>query len=335
MVIKEIKDKNLWESFFKGIEKRTFLNSWNWGEFRKIMGDKIWRVAILNDSEEIDSLFLAHRINTRKGDYIFLPHFIFFKSKEGLELSLEKIKDIAKKEKVSFIRIAPIYENESLAEKVIDDFGFKLSPSLVFPTKSWELILRKEEHQILSEMKKEHSRKIRRALKNKDIEIIVSKDRKNIKDFYSLIKETSKRQKFKPFSFSYIEKEFDIFSRDDQVLIFLGFYKKELVAGAFIVFWSKKGFYHHGASLPLKSKISVPHLIQWEAIKEAKKRGCYSYDFWSIAPTDRKNHKWFGLTYFKKGFGGKEINYSKTRDFPLSKKYLITYFFEKMKKGNG
>lgn len=34
-----------------GIEEKTFLQSWNWGEFNKMMRDKIWRLGIYESSK--------------------------------------------------------------------------------------------------------------------------------------------------------------------------------------------------------------------------------------------------------------------------------------------
>ncbi|MFH2104837.1 MAG: peptidoglycan bridge formation glycyltransferase FemA/FemB family protein, partial [Parcubacteria group bacterium] len=56
--------------------------------------------------------------------------------------------------------------------------------------------------------------------------------------------------------------------------------------------------------------LMAPHLLQWEAIKEAKKRDLQYYDFGGIAPADaNKNHPWSGITRFKRGFGGEEQNW--------------------------
>ena len=46
MTIKEITDKNIWEDFLNVVEEKTFLQSWNWGEFQKMMNDRIWRFGI-------------------------------------------------------------------------------------------------------------------------------------------------------------------------------------------------------------------------------------------------------------------------------------------------
>ncbi len=100
-----------------------------------------------------------------------------------------------------------------------------------------------------------------------------------------------------------------------------------------VIFWSGIGFYHQAASLSKYAKFSIPYLLQWEAIKEAKKRGCKLYDFWGFTdPEKEPKHPWAGPTLFKMGFGGYKKEYVKTQDFPLSKKYWLTYIFEKLRK---
>ncbi len=123
------------------------------------------------------------------------------------------------------------------------------------------------------------------------------------------------------------------FQKDNQVRLFFGKYKGETVASAFVLFWSNIGFYHHAALLPQYHKTPVSYLLLWEAIKEAKKRGCFLFDFWGfVDPKKQTNHPWTGPTLFKMGFGGRPYEYVKTQDFPLSKKYWLTCFFEKIRK---
>jgi lipid II:glycine glycyltransferase (peptidoglycan interpeptide bridge formation enzyme) len=49
------------------------------------------------------------------------------------------------------------------------------------------------------------------------------------------------------------------------------------------------------------------YLMQWEAIRAAKKEGYKIYDLGAIAPSEEK-HKWKGLRDFKVKFGGKQVN---------------------------
>ena len=129
------------------------------------------------------------------------------------------------------------------------------------------------------------------------------------------------------------EKEVAAFAQDNQVAMFFGSYKGELIATCLVIFWSGIGFYHQAASLPQHAKLSVPYLLQWNAILEAKKRGCKLYDFWGyVDPKKYPKHPWAGPTLFKMGFGGKPRLYAQTRDLPLDKKYWATYIFETMRR---
>ncbi len=333
MIIKDFKNGREWDSFFVNFNRKTFLSSWVWGEFRKEIGDKIYRKGVW-DENELVALFCIFKIRARKGDFLLAAHSPVIKKKtEKILLEIiGEIKRVAKEEKVSFVRIAPLWSEVSSENETLKKEGFRVSPSSVFPEKSWELLLDKTEDILLSEMRKNTRYMIKKAEKSGNFEILKSKKLEDLEKFYKIYKETSLRQKFKPFSFEYIKKEFDIFSEKDEIALFLAKSNNKYVAGAIIIFWQGVGFYHHGASTDQKSVLSASYLIQWEAIKEAKRRNCQRYNFWVISPNKNPKHRWAGLTFFKKGFGGEEISYSKTRDLPLSVKYWLTYLFEKIKR---
>lgn len=179
---------------------------------------------------------------------------------------------------------------------------------------------------------------IRQAQKNKDIEVIQSQKVEDIKKFNDLYRETVDRQQFAPFSLNFLKNEFSAFNKDAEITIFLGKYKKEIISSGIFIFWQGIGFYHQGASSLKYPKIPVSYLLQWEAIREAKRRGCKKYNFWGIAPLtsdfklQKPNHPWAGLTLFKIGFGGYEKDYVNTQDLPISFKYWLTYIFETVRK---
>ena len=68
--------------------------------------------------------------------------------------------------------------------------------------------------------------------------------------------------------------------------------------------------------------------MQWNAIQEAKKRGKSHYNFWGVEPTGNPKHPWFGLSLFKKGFGGNLRQFTGANDIPLKRRYHITRTFE-------
>ena len=51
-----------------------------------------------------------------------------------------------------------------------------------------------------------------------------------------------------------------------------------------------------------------------------------------ITTSEDKNHPWYGFTQYKKSFGGFEVDYSGTWDFPLNKRKYSLY--KKIRKAN-
>jgi lipid II:glycine glycyltransferase (peptidoglycan interpeptide bridge formation enzyme) len=198
---------------------------------------------------------------------------------------------------------------------------------------TWKLDISFPESALFRNMRKTTRYIIRQAEKNPDIAIEKSMNGKDLEIFQKLNREVAIRQQFVPFSDNYIKNEFEVFSKDNQVLLLFGKYKDEIVAGALVIFWQGSGYYHQAASLSKYAKLSIPYLLQWEAIRESQKRECKFYDFWGyVDPKANPSHPWAGPTLFKMGYGGHPHEYVLTQDFLLSPFYWLTYFFEKLRK---
>lgn len=325
--------KQIWEDFVSSCEEKSFLQSWNWGEFQKMMGNKIWKFGIYNN--ELESVALVVKNVARRGTFLLVPHGPIVKSdnykKEVLKLLVDKLKEISKEEKASFIRIAPIWQRSKENIDIFKDLGFINSAMLIHLEATWQLDITKPEEELLKDMRKTTRYLIRQAEKNKDIKITLSKDLRDIGTLSDIHNKVSMRQKFVPFSYTFLKNEFLAFKDDDKISIFSAKYKGETIGSALIVFDAKKGFYHHSAVLAEYMKLPAMYLLLWEAIKEAKKRGCSVFDFWGYVDPKSK-HPWAGPTLFKMGFGGEKQEFVKNMDLPIAKTYWLTYIFEKLRK---
>ncbi|MBI1971488.1 MAG: peptidoglycan bridge formation glycyltransferase FemA/FemB family protein [Candidatus Wildermuthbacteria bacterium] len=338
MEIREITNKNVWEEFLDGCAEKTFLQSWNWGEFQKRMGGRVWRLGVF-DKKQLIAVAFTVKVAARRGTFLLVPHgpvtpYAIPNGKhEVLEALLAKLREIAKEERATFIRINPIWERNTEDTETFSRFGFRKAPIQMHPEASWKLDLIPSEHDLLSGMRKTTRYLVNKVSERSGIHLIQSSESSDVELFSQMHQEVSQRQRFVPFSFEYLKNEFEVFADDSEAVLFFGNYEGKIVAASFVVFWSKIGFYHHAASLHEYSKLSIPYLLQWEAIKEAKRRGCVLYDFWGyVNPHTQNLHPWAGPTLFKMGFGGRAYEYIKTQDFPLSWKYWPTFFFEKMRK---
>jgi len=348
MELREIQDKKIWEDFLSECKEKTFLDSWNWAEFNKTMGRKTWKFGVYENNTLV-AVFNVSMIGAKRSRFLFVPHGpvmnLKFKNQNSkvIETMLGKLKELSLQEKIDFIRISPIQESSKENSDIYKKLGFRLAPIHMHPEVTWELDISLSESDILKNMRKTTRYLIRQAEKNKDIEIIKSENLDDLKYFDYVYKETGKRQKFVVYKEEYIRNEFLAFIKDKEICLFLGKYKGEVAVGALFVFWQNACYYHHSGSLPEFNKFPVSYLLQWEAIKEAKKRGCNIYNFWGIAPdiiqdidAKKSKHPWAGLSLFKMGFGGYRKDYVATQDYVISAKYWLNYLIEiarKIKRG--
>lgn len=337
--IKEIKNKHIWEDFFLACREKTFLQSWNWGKFNQNMGRKIWHFG-LYDKNRLVSTALVIKIKAKRGTFLLIQHGPsiiedkFLNKKDILQALLNNLKEIGRKEKCSFIRISFLWQKNEENQKIINELGFRQAPMHANAYEStWKLDISPAEEKLLNNMRKSTRYLIRRALKNNDLQVLLSRSTEDIKLYDKFNKEVARYQKFVPFSRQFVKNEFESFLEDDQILLLFARYKDKLVSSALIIFWSNIAFYHQAALSPSCRKLPAAYLVQWQAIKEAKKRNCFLYDFWGyIDPEKDPDHPWAGPSLFKTGFGGQAYYYLKTQDFPLSKKYYFNFIIEKIRK---
>ncbi len=336
MEIREINNKEDWENFLAGCIEKTFLDSWSWGEFNEKMGRKSWRFGVWNEGKII-ACALVSKIGAKRGTFLFVAHapvtiegLQIKDKKEIVELILLRLKELALQEKAGFIRISPIWQRTAENIKIFKDLKFRDAPIHMHPETAWELGISKAEEEILSGMRKTTRYLVRQAEKNLDISVTISRTKADLEDFNRVYEETGKRQHFVIYNKKYIENEFDTFLKNNEALLFLGKYKGETAVVAMFIFWQGACYYHHSGSLPKFNKFPVSYLLQWEAIKEAKQRGCLIYNFWGIAP--KPSHPWARLSLFKTGFGGYPREYVAAQDYIISQKYWINYLIEKARK---
>lgn len=338
-MIKELNNKIEWEGFLDKCGNKSFLSSWQWGEFWIGQGNKIKRLGMVENSMLIAAV-LAVKIKARRGTYILVQHGpnISREALSELPKILEEfifaLKGWAKDEGAAFIRIAPLLEGNTGNENVFKDLGFRMAPMHANAYEAtWKLDITSSEDELMKSMRKTTRYLVRQAQKNPDITIEKSDNPEDIKIYKELNEAVAKRQKFVAFKADYIKREFDTFASDRQAVWFIGRYKGKPAAASLIVFWSGIGFYHQAASLGEFSKYSIPYLLQWEAIREAKRRGCEVYDFWGFTdPKANPNHPWAGPTLFKMGFGGQAHKYVKTQDLPVSWRYWPVFILETVRK---
>jgi len=224
---------------------------------------------------------------------------IFLKNIWGIKIAkIQRTKEISnwqdifkilKKEKVFSLRYEPLAGDKPAG------FGFSTWPLL--GTKTLRVNLRPKENEILALFKKDCRYNLRR-FKEADLQRCKVND---FDVFYKIWrKEASRKSLWIPGRKEY-ENLLKSFGENIFCITF------ENLAGAVVVMQEKTAFYYYSASLPAGKALQLPYLIIWEAMRQAKERGCVVWDFEGIYDSRWPNKGWLGFSHFKKSFGGQEI----------------------------
>lgn len=331
--VAEITDKNTWEKFLLSYPDANFLQSWNWGEFQQNLGKTIRRVGFYDDKKLV-GLMLCIVEPAKRATYLTVPGgpLISWDDLKQVKIFRQTVEQTAKKENCSFTRVRPqILENEKNS-KLFTSLGFKLAPMHLHAELTRQIDLTKSENQIFSDMRKNTRHEIKQAMKL-NIKVVTSRKVSDIDGFNALQAETAKRQNFVAFDKKFLKEQFATFVKDNQVLLYTAFLGKKKLAQAFTIFYGNEAAYHYGASTEEGRKYPGGYLIQWEAIREAKKRGLKKYNLWGVAPEGEINHRFYGVSIFKRGFGGEDVEYLHARDLiinPLA--YKLNWLIESARK---
>ncbi len=318
ITVEEIKEKVEWEKFMSYHPESNFLHSFNWGEFHQNLGKIVKRVGFFENSKLV-GIMLCVVERAKRATYLTIPGgpLIDWDNLDQVNTFKQTIEKIAREENCSFVRVrAQILENEKNS-KLFEKLGFKVAPMHLHAELTRQLNLEKSEEELLAEMRKTTRYEIKQATKL-EISIVTSTDIKDVDEFYNLQKETAQRQKFVEFDKKYLTEQFSVFAKDNQVLLYTAYLGNLKLAQAFIIFYGKEADYHYGASTLEGRKYPGAYLIQWEAIKEAKKRGITRYNLWGVAPEEETNHRFWGVSVFKRGFGGEDVEYLHARDLIIN-----------------
>jgi lipid II:glycine glycyltransferase (peptidoglycan interpeptide bridge formation enzyme) len=330
--IKQISSKDKWEDFVLANNPKSFLQSWNWGETNVMTGNKIHRLGFYENTR-LKGVCLAIEQDAKRGRHLIVPGgpIIDWGDLELVETFTESIKRVALERNAWFVRVRPELLDSQENKKLLVDNGFVSAPMHLYAENTWVLDIDKSEDEILYGMRKNTRYSVRKSAKH-DLEGEVTDDVRSADILYDLQKQTVERHKFVGFPKELFEAQLATFGKDDQAEMFLCKRDDKYIVAAIIIYYAGTAYYHHSASAEAARDLYASYFLQWNIIKRAKERGLKHYNFWGIAPKDAKKHRFSGVTIFKKGFGGKRLDWLHAHDLPVSFKYISTFVFENMRK---
>jgi lipid II:glycine glycyltransferase (peptidoglycan interpeptide bridge formation enzyme) len=325
--VRTVEQTDIWDAFVKKQPYTLFVQSSRYGDFYRAMGERAWIFGIF-EGDELVGGSLAVSTHAKRGSFLYLPYGPIHPTPEFFSF----LREFARGEGLHFIRISPFLDDTDEHRILFRNAGFRNAPIHALAENTWLLSVRPEEDALLAAMKKNHRNLVHRC-EREGVRVSFSSDPSALRRFNDMHDATAARHGFHRFSKGYIEKEFHAFAPDNAVIAEAHLPDGTLDAAAIIMVYGSMACYRHGASYGRERKLPTSYMLQWEVIREVKRRGFHWYNFWGIAAENAKpSHPFYGLSHFKRGFGGVPKPLLPCQDLPLSSRYWVNWAVETLRR---
>lgn len=209
-----------------------------------------------------------------------------------------------------FLKVEPdAWEEDFDQQALLEDYGFQQSAHVLQPLRTAVIDIAGEEDQILARMKQKTRYNIRLAGRKE----VVVHPTGDLGAFSALMDITGERDAFGVHSPAYYRRVYELFHPLGMCELLIASYQDQPLAGIMVFASGNRSWYLYGASNNLERNRMPAYLVQWEAIRWAREKGCTSYDLWGVPDADpdaleaefmqRSDGLW-GVYRFKRGFGG-------------------------------
>ncbi|WKZ31351.1 MAG: peptidoglycan bridge formation glycyltransferase FemA/FemB family protein [Candidatus Dojkabacteria bacterium] len=323
----------LWDEFVLRHKEATFLNSWTWSQFEKTLGHQFLNYGVY-DNDQLVGVLPISVLKAKRGAYLHLRHspILDWSNEVVVKETMEFLRGLAKEHKALFVRMSPLLSLSEANNQLLKKHG--LVPSLTHnfdAENTLKIDITKSEEELLMEMRKNTRYSIRQAQKQGVI-VEIYDDLQHFDLFWEIFIDGVKRNHWVAFSKEYVKTELEVFLKQDQARLFISYLDGKAISAAIFIFFNGKVAYHHSGSLSEYRNVPSTYLLIWEVIRYAKSRDFKLCDLWGVSPADQPNHPWYGLSLFKRGFGGFQVDMVHAHDLIVSPLAHLTRYYEMYEK---
>jgi peptidoglycan pentaglycine glycine transferase (the first glycine) len=346
-------ESKLWNSLISNLPNPHFLQTYEWGQVKAKYGwtplyavwdaDGKWKVEnhpnrLPMFSSPVAAALILKRQILRNG---FAARLSILYSPKGPLLDwvneslrdrvLDDLQNFAKREGAIFLKMDPDIvlgtgipqsENDIMdysGQSVLSDLkgrGWKYSSDQIQFKNTVLIDLNPSEEQLLARMKQKTRYNIRLAEK-KGVNLRIG-TQADFGMLYRMYAETSVRDRFVIRDEAYYKTVWQTFMANPQfprAEPLIAEVDNEPVAAIFVFYFAGRAYYVYGMSRNAHREKMPTYLLQWEAIKRAKAKGCTVYDLWGAPDVFDESDPMWGVYRFKEGLGGKVVRTLGAWDF--------------------
>jgi lipid II:glycine glycyltransferase (peptidoglycan interpeptide bridge formation enzyme) len=345
-------ENKTWNTLISKLPNPHFLQTYEWGQVKARYGwaplyaiwnaDGRWKVE--NDPNQLSTVnspvaaaLILKRQIIRNGfaarlSILYAPKgpLMDWSNKALRHRVLNDLQALAKKQGAIFLKMDPDIVLGTGAPQSEDDFidndgqavtselkgrGWGYSSDQIQFKNTVLVDLTSTEGEILARMKQKTRYNIRLAGKKGVVLRIGTQE-----DFgmlYKMYAETSVRDGFVIRDEGYYQMVWKLFmgSQEPTCEPLIAEVDGEPVAAIFVFYFAGRAYYVYGMSRDAHREKMPTYLLQWEAIRAARAKGCNVYDLWGAPDVFNESDSMWGVYRFKEGLGGKVVRTLGAWDF--------------------
>lgn len=314
-------DAAAWDTFVRAHPDAHVLQLSGWGKLKGQFGWSPQIVAVADESGGLvaGALVLFRRLPLRLGKMGYIPAGPLFAAPDPAHPANRALWSALGKLRAAFLKVEPCnwYRPRPDLPAQLEAAGLRSSPQTVQPPRTIVIDLAPPEDEILRRMNQSTRYKCKLGPKK---EVAVREGtRADLDSFTRLMQITGQRDAFGVHEPDYYRAAFDLFASSGatgECALLLASYAGQDLAGVMVFRCGPNAYYLYGASSNEERNRMPTYIVQWEAMRWAKRHGAIRYDLWGVPDADesaleagfesRQDGLW-GVYGFKRGFGGQVV----------------------------
>jgi lipid II:glycine glycyltransferase (peptidoglycan interpeptide bridge formation enzyme) len=346
-------ESNSWNSIISKLADPHFLQTYEWGQVKAKYGwtslyavwtdDAKFSVSKDTDNWSLDAdhclaacLILKRQILNNgfaaRLSILYAPKgpLLDWTNESLRNRVLDDLQSLAKKQGAIFLKMdpdivlgrgVPAGEDDTIdndGQAVMSELkrrGWKLSSDQIQFKNTVLIDLKPSEEEMLARMKQKTRYNIRLAEK-KGVMVRIGTPR-DLAALYKMYAGTSVRDGFVIRDEGYYQTVWQTFMSSEEPTCepLVAEVDGEPVAAIFVFYFAGCAYYVYGMSRDAHREKMPTYILQWEAMKRAKAKGCNMYDLWGAPDVFDESDSMWGVYRFKEGLGGKVVRTLGAWDF--------------------
>lgn len=319
-----VADPIQWNSTLATLPTAHVLQTWEWGQFKARHG---WtpRYILWQDETgkpQAAALVLRRQLARLPLRILYVPKgpALDYDNPALLEAVLRDLETLTCQERAILIKIDPDVES---GKRQVEGGRWVESREQIQFRNTMLIDLTQTEEALLAAMHPKTRYNIRLATRKG-----VSVREGNLDDLdmlYAMYRETAQRDGFIIRLPAYYLDAWGSFMRAGLAQPLIAEVEREPVAALILFCFARTAYYFYGMSRNIHRDKMPNHLLQWEAMRWARQRGCTTYDLWGAPDTLNESDPMYGVYRFKLGFGARLVCHIGAWDWPASRPLYWLY----------